>query len=65
MSAGSSGAIVSDVQERLRGLGFDPGAVDGRFGSSTAAAVRAFQAARGISPDGVVGPETWAALDRA
>ena len=33
------------------------------FGPKTEAAVRAFQRQRGIVPDGIVGPKTWAELD--
>ena len=37
-------------------------AEDGIFGSGTENAVRAFQRAAGLSPDGIVGPQTWDAL---
>ena len=32
--------------------GFDPGGVDGRMGPKTVAAIKAFQKARGLVPDG-------------
>jgi peptidoglycan hydrolase-like protein with peptidoglycan-binding domain len=35
----------------------------GNFGPKTEAAVRAFQRSKGLVPDGIVGPKTWAALD--
>lgn len=35
---------------------------DGRFGSGTLHAVKAFQQRRGLTDDGVVGPKTWTAL---
>ncbi len=41
-----------ELQERLTGSGFDAGGVDGRMGPKTVAAVKAFQKARGMVPDG-------------
>jgi hypothetical protein len=60
---GSRGAAVSTLQSRLKALRFDPGPVDGIFGSQTERAVRAFQSARRLTVDGIVGPQTWGALD--
>lgn len=37
--------------------------VDGVFGPKTLAAVKEFQAFKGLEVDGVVGPKTWAALE--
>ncbi len=56
------GEEVTTLQELLLAHGFDPGPVDGVFGPKTDAAVRAFQAAKGLAVDGVVGKLTWAAL---
>jgi hypothetical protein len=44
---------------------FDPKGVDGKYGTNTAAAVKAFQAAHGLAQDGQAGPATAAALDAA
>ncbi len=51
-----------DVQRRLKQLGFDPGEVDGIRGRKTIAAIRAFQLARQIKADGIVGPVTLGKL---
>lgn len=59
---GSSGASVRELQTLLRNAGFDPGPIDGIFGSRTQSAVIAFQRSRGLTPDGVVGAATWTAL---
>lgn len=53
------GHDVVELQERLRTLGFFSGKADGVFGTSTDAAVRAFQRAVDLEPDGVVTPDTW------
>jgi predicted chitinase len=58
---GSSGASVKTMQQRLKDLGYSLG-VDGSFGPGTAKAVIAFQQKNGLGKDGVVGPNTWAAM---
>jgi peptidoglycan hydrolase-like protein with peptidoglycan-binding domain len=62
---GSQGQEVKDLQDALKVLGFNPGPVDGIFGDKTETAVRAFQADRGITVDGIVGPVTWLYIDEA
>lgn len=61
LKRGAKGGDVRRLQERLNAAGVAV-AVDGDFGPATAAAVVAFQKARGLGADGVVGPQTWAAL---
>jgi putative chitinase len=62
LKRGSSGPDVLTLQSTLKQLGFDPNGVDGNFGPGTEAAVIAFQKAKGLTPDGVCGPNTMAAL---
>jgi peptidoglycan hydrolase-like protein with peptidoglycan-binding domain len=62
---GSSGETVRQLQQALQGLGYDPGAIDGHFGSRTESAVKAFQGAKGIAVDGIVGDITWLNIDEA
>ena len=59
---GSSGVTVPEIQTRLKSWGYYDGAVDGVYGSRTEAAVRWFQRANGLSPDGQAGTQTLAAL---
>lgn len=61
---GSSGPDVRVVQSLLNRIGYNAGPVDGIFGSGTYQAVTAFQANNSLVPDGIVGPATWAVLDR-
>ena len=63
---GSSGPAVAEVQSTLVGLGLLGGApADAVFDDATDSALRAFQQQRGLSVDGVVGPETYRALHAA
>jgi peptidoglycan hydrolase-like protein with peptidoglycan-binding domain len=62
LKQGQSGAPVTALQNRLNQLGFNAGAADGQFGPKTTAAVKAFQSAKGLVADGVVGPKTWTQL---
>jgi peptidoglycan hydrolase-like protein with peptidoglycan-binding domain len=49
---------VRNVQRSLTKLGYDAGPADGRFGPHTQAAVRRFQAIRGLGVDGIAGSQT-------
>lgn len=60
---GSRGALVTQLQNKLRAKGYNVSA-DGDFGPKTEAAVKAFQRAKGLRVDGVVGPNTWAKLNQ-
>ena len=62
LKRGSSGPDVLTLQSTLKQLGFDPNGVDGMFGPGTESAVIAFQKSKGLTPDGMVGPNTAAAL---
>jgi len=53
---------IKKVQLALREAGFDPGLIDGELGHRTDQALRAFQKAQGLEPDGIVGVKTWTAL---
>jgi N-acetylmuramoyl-L-alanine amidase len=63
---GDQGPAVRDIQDRLAALGFDP-EPDQRaeFGEGTRLAVAGFQKAKGLEPDGIVGPDTWRILYEA
>ena len=58
---GSTGEDVKTVQYLVTAHGHPTG-VDGDFGPATKAAVQAFQSSRGLSTDGIVGPQTWPQL---
>lgn len=61
---GSKGDAVVRLQISLQKLGFMV-AIDGDFGPGTEVAVARFQREQRLDIDGIVGPGTWAALDKA
>ncbi len=61
---GSSGEAVGDLQRLLQRAGFTL-AIDDDFGAGTEVAVTAFQSRHGLDVDGIVGRDTWNALDAA
>jgi hypothetical protein len=62
LQLGSTGADVSRLEQRLKDLRLYNGPVDGVYGGGVEAAVKSFQAAHGLGPDGVAGPQTWSAV---
>jgi putative chitinase len=64
LQRGAKGDAVGELQERLRILGF-PIAIDEDFGAATELAVTKFQIDRKLTLDGVVGPQTWDAIEAA
>lgn len=61
LTLGDRGPEVLTLQRLLNSLGAEV-VEDSVFGTGTRAAVMAFQGAHGLRPDGVVGPQTLAAL---
>jgi peptidoglycan hydrolase-like protein with peptidoglycan-binding domain len=62
ISVGASGDVVRRLQRALRrtpDLGIT---VDGVFSPALEATVKSFQSGAGLTVDGIVGPQTWAAL---
>ncbi|ABR46768.1 Peptidoglycan-binding domain 1 protein [Alkaliphilus metalliredigens QYMF] len=62
LRVGSRGPDVERLQRLLRDNGYDPGPIDGIFGTRTQLAVIAFQRDLNIVADGIVGPRTWTGL---
>jgi GH25 family lysozyme M1 (1,4-beta-N-acetylmuramidase) len=60
----STAGHVSYCQGVLHKVGFYVAGVDGLFGPVTTLAVKRYQTARHLTVDGVVGPQTWASIDR-
>ena len=62
MRPGSRGELVLALQQQLQALGLYRGALDGRYGSGTEAAVKAFQRDNRLRVDGIAGKNTRQAL---
>lgn len=59
---GYTGDDVKSVQSRLKELGYYTGSIDGTYGNSTIAAVKAFQSAHKLTADGLAGKNTYKIL---
>ena len=56
---GASGTFVYLAEFILSAKGFYFGAMDASFGSGLTASVKSFQKEKGLTADGVIGPNTW------
>ena len=62
---GATGSAVKDLQTKLKKLGFYNASIDGDYGDTTVAAVKAFQKKYNLTADGVAGSATLKKLDSA
>lgn len=62
LKRGSISNYVCIAQDDLNTLGFSTGGLDGIFGGATQNAVIAYQRQKGLTVDGIVGCNTWRAL---
>ncbi len=59
---GSTGSVVTQIQQKLSAWGYYDGAIDGVYGSRTEAAVTYFQQKNGLTVDGKAGAQTLSAM---
>ncbi|WP_196358084.1 peptidoglycan-binding domain-containing protein [Nodosilinea nodulosa] len=62
LRVGSHGQAVKDVQAKLEQEKLYTASIDGVYGSNTQQAVKTFQRNHHLTPDGIIGHRTWAAL---
>lgn len=61
---GMSGNDIMEIQAVLKKMGYDAGEINGTFGPQMRSAVIQFQRNFGLTPDGVIGPNTYRVLER-
>ncbi|MCG8502517.1 MAG: M14 family metallopeptidase [Firmicutes bacterium] len=64
LRVGDRGTDVMEIQALLEKIGYNPGPIDGIFGSRTQQAVIQFQQNNRLTPDGIIGPNTYGILER-
>jgi hypothetical protein len=64
LKPGDTGSQVKLLQQSLATLGFSSGKPDGVYGPATKNAVERFQVSQGLPEDGIVGPQTLAAIQK-
>lgn len=62
LKMGDKNAYVLNWQKYLNACGYFCGAEDGKFGTNTFEAVKAFQFSKGLLPDGIIGINTWKSI---
>ena len=63
LEKGSTGTAVKDLQTKLKKLGYYDAYVDGDYGDTTVAAVKAFQKKYNLTADGIAGSATLKKLE--
>lgn len=63
LKVGARNDYVLAWQKFLNLNGYHCGTEDGIFGANTQIAVKNWQAAHGLTPDGIIGPKTWASIN--
>lgn len=62
LRVGSRGPDVMEIQSILQQIGYNPGPIDGVFGEQTKEAVINFQRDNNLTPDGIIGSESYTVL---
>jgi hypothetical protein len=62
---GAQGSSIATIQQALLKLGFQSAGANGIFDEGMERAVKAFQKARGLAADGIIGPRTIKKMDEA